>query len=54
MQLKEGKNKTVDLRLSILRPQGMEWLNLMHKYIQDNPSIDKNGFKVVGILEWLS
>ena len=54
MQLKEGKNKTVDLRLSVLKPLGAEWLNLIHKYIQENPTIVKNGFKAAGNLECLS
>ena len=53
MQLKVGKNKTVDLRLCILKPLGVECLNLMHKYIHDNPTIVKNGFKAAGILECL-
>ena len=54
MQLKESENKAVDLRLSILKPLGAEWINLMHKYIQNNPTIVKNGFKAAGILECLS
>ena len=53
IQPKEGKNKTVDLRLSVLKPLGAEWLNLMHKYNQENPTIIKNGFKAAGILECL-
>ena len=42
MQLKEDKNKTVDLRLSVVKRLGAEGLNLIHKYIQDNPTIVKN------------
>ena len=52
-QIEEGENKIVDLRLSILKPLGTEWINLMHKYLLNNPSIVKNGFKAAGILECL-
>ena len=53
-QLEEGENKMVDLRLSILKPLGAEWISLMHKHIQNNPTIVRNGFKAAGILESFS
>ena len=54
VQLEEGENKMVDLRLSILKPLGAEWINFMHKHIQNNPTIVRNGFKAAGILESFS
>ena len=51
VQLDGAQNKPVDLRLSILKPLGAEWIASLYKYILDNPSIVKNGFKAAGILE---
>ena len=51
VQLDGAQNIPVDLRLSILKPLGAEWIESLYKYIQDNPSIVKNGFKAAGILE---
>ena len=48
-----AENKTVDLRLSVLKPLGAAWIVSLHKYITDSPSIVKNGFKAAGILESL-
>ena len=53
-QFEEGENKMVDLKLSILKPLGAEWISLMHKHIQNNPTIVRNGFKAAGILESFS
>ena len=48
-----AENKTVDLRLSVLKPLGAAWIVSLLKYITDSPSIVKNGFKAAGILESL-
>ena len=49
----EHKNKPVDLWLSILKPLSAKWIESLHKYILDNPSIVINGFKTAGIFEAL-
>jgi len=46
-----AQNKPIDFQLSILKPLGAEWIESLYKYILDNPSIVKNGFKAGGILE---
>jgi len=51
VQLDGAHNEPVDLRLSILKPLGAEWITSLYKYILDNPAIFKNGFKAAGILE---
>ena len=51
VQLNGAQNIPVDLRLSILKPLGAKWIESLHKYILDNPSIVINGFKAARILE---
>jgi len=47
VQLDGAQNKPVD------HPQALEWIKSLYKYILDNPSIVKNGFKAAGILKLL-
>ena len=51
VQLDGAQNESVDLRLSILKSLGAEWITSLYKYILDNPAIITNGFKAAGILE---
>ena len=51
VQLDGAQNKPVDLRLSILKLLGAEWIESLYMYLLDNPSIVKNGFKAARILE---
>ena len=44
-------NNAVDLRLSVLKPLDAAWIDFMHKYIVNNPTLVINGFKEAGILE---
>ena len=44
------RQNAVDLRLSVLKPLGAAWINSMHAYITNNPSLVINGFKEAGIL----
>ena len=46
----DGQN-AIDLRLSVLKPLGAAWINSMHAYITNNPSLVINGFKEAGILD---
>ena len=46
---KNGKFTPVDLHMSKLKPAGANWLVEAHRYLQNNPSLAKNGFRAVGI-----
>jgi len=35
--------------MSKLKPVGAEWLVEAHRYLQNNPSLAKNGFHAAGI-----
>ena len=39
----------VDLHMSKLKPVGADWLMQAHHYLQNNPSLAKNGFRAAGI-----
>ena len=39
----------VDLRLSVVKPIGAQWMIELYDYLKGNPSIIAHGFKHVGI-----
>jgi len=41
--------KSVDLRLSIVKPLGAQWIICLYDYFKSKPDIAKNGFKEAGI-----
>ena len=45
--------KMIDLRLSIMKPLGARWLMNMYDYLKSKPEIIQNGFKSVGITEYV-
>lgn len=42
--------KSVDLRLSIVKPLGARWMIALYDYFKSKPQIAKNGFKEAGIV----
>lgn len=42
--------KSVDLRLSIVKPLGAQWMIALYDYFKSKPEIAKNGFKEAGIV----
>jgi len=51
--LDESRHVPVDLRFSVMKPLNAMWLKEAHKYLKNNPSIIKNGFKASGITDAL-
>jgi len=49
--LDESQRVPVDLLLSVIKPLNAMWLKKTHKYLKNNPSIIKNGFKASGITD---
>ena len=51
-QLHQGVKpvKSVDLRLSIIKPLGARWMIALYDYFKSKPEIAKNGFKETGIV----
>lgn len=43
-----------DLRMSIMKPLGAQWLTSLYDHLQANEMIVKNGFKAAGILDIIS
>ena len=41
--------KVVNLRLSIIKPLGSQWMIGLYDYLKSKPVISKNGFKEAGI-----
>ena len=35
----------IDLRLSVVKPEGARWMIAMHEYLKSKPEIISNGFK---------
>ena len=48
-QESEQDIQPVDLRLSIVKPIGAQWMIELYDYLKGNPSIITHGFKYVGI-----
>lgn len=44
----------VDLRLSVVKPLGAQWMIKLYDYIKSKPEIVCNGFKAVGIVDCIS
>ena len=51
--LEECRHVPVDLDLSVMKPLNATWLKEAHKYLKNNPSIIKNGFKASGFINVL-
>ena len=50
---KEGISP-VDLRLSIVKPLGAQWMIKLYDYVKSKPDIIKNGFRGAGIADYLA
>lgn len=50
---KEGMSP-VDLRLSIVKPLGAQWMIKLYDYLKSKPDIIKNGFRGAGISDYLT
>jgi len=44
----------VDLRLSVVKPTGAQWIVKLYDYIKGHPKIIITGFKNVGIVDSLT
>ena len=44
----------VDLRLSIAKPLGAQWMIKLYDYLKSKPDIIKNGFRGAGISDYLT
>ena len=44
----------VDLRLSIVKPLGAQWMIQLYDYMKSKPEIIHNGFKAVGIVDCIT
>ena len=54
-QLREPPTQVdpVDLRLSIVKPLGAQWMMKVYDYMKSNPEIIRNRFKGAGITDFL-
>ena len=43
--------KPVDLRFSVIKPIGAQWVIELYNYLKEHPNIISNGFKHVGITD---
>ena len=50
---RDVEKKMIDLRLSIMKPLGAKWLVYMYDYFKSKPEIIMNGFKSVGITDYV-
>ena len=53
MEQLEDKAHLINLRMSIMKPLGAQWLVSLYDYLNSNRSIVINGFKAAGILDVL-
>ena len=44
---------TLDLRLSVMKPIGAQWMVKLYQYFKSKPEIITNGFKAAGIISIL-
>ena len=44
----------VDLRLSVVKPLGAQWMIQLYEYMKSKPDIVQNGFRAVGIIDCIS
>ena len=52
LQLEQNaKYSSVDLRLSIVKPLGAQWMVELYAYLKGKPDIIRNGFKEAGLLK---
>ena len=45
--------KPVDLKLSIVKPLGAQWMIELYNHLKSHPEIIQNGFRAAGITERL-
>ena len=50
-QFKRGDNSAVDLKMSVVKPLGAQWIIDAINYLKRNPNIVINGFRSTGIFE---
>ena len=51
LQLQQnGKQSPIDLRLSIVKPLGAQWMVELYDYLKSKPDTIRNGFKEAGLL----
>lgn len=54
-QLQDKADVTpVDLRLSVVKPLGAQWMIQLYDYMKSKPHIVQNGFRAVGILDCIT
>ena len=51
--IQEKAVKVVDTKMSIMKPLGAKWLEMLYNYLQKNESLAINGFKAAGISDML-
>ena len=51
--MRENVAKVVDTKMSIMKPLGAKWLEMLYNYLQHNKSLAINGFKAAGISDIL-
>jgi len=51
--IREKAVKVVDTKMSIMKPLGAKWLEMLYNYLQKNESLAINGFKAAGISDML-
>ena len=51
--MREKVTKVVDTKMSIMKPLGAKWLEMLHNYLQQNKSLAINGFEAAGISDIL-
>ena len=44
-QFQSGERTPVDLRMSVVKPLGLQWMIGLHDYLKSKPDIIRNGFK---------
>ena len=49
MRLRSDEKQPVDLKMSIMKPLGVQWMLNVYKYMTGRPDIVKNGFRKCGI-----
>ena len=50
-QLKGGRQESVDMKLTTMKPLSTGWMVALHDHIKSNPDLVFNGFKEAGIFD---
>ena len=44
-QFQSGERALIDLRMSVVKPLGLQWMISLHDYLRGKPEIIQNDFK---------